>query len=167
MSAAFAMDEKQRPEKTLPYPYSHQVQSSRDETQPSWHPSSLPVYRDRSLRRICTAICILLATWAFTRSLLPYLSACDHPNNHHDHHQQQSSGTPEVLVGGQQQQPSSHISSGNPTRNKVSLEAHIMSKCPDAKACLQELVVPAMEKISDKVDFKLSFIGRWVVPLDY
>jgi hypothetical protein len=35
-----------------------------------------------------------------------------------------------------------------------------MSKCPDAKACLQELVVPAMEKISDKVDFNLSFIGR-------
>lgn len=34
-----------------------------------------------------------------------------------------------------------------------------MSKCPDAKRCLQELIVPAMENISDKVDFRLSFIG--------
>lgn len=44
--------------------------------------------------------------------------------------------------------------------NKIPLEAHIMSKCPDAKDCLQKLVLPAMEKISDKVDFKLSFIAR-------
>ncbi|KAK1142715.1 hypothetical protein N8T08_007346 [Aspergillus melleus] len=43
--------------------------------------------------------------------------------------------------------------------SKVPLEAHIMSKCPDAQYCLQELVVPAMEQISDKVDFNLSFIA--------
>lgn len=43
---------------------------------------------------------------------------------------------------------------------KVPLEAHIMSKCPDARDCLRKLVVPAMEQISDKVDFKLSYIGR-------
>ena len=43
---------------------------------------------------------------------------------------------------------------------KVALEAHIMSKCPDAKACLQKLVVPAMADISDLVDFNLSYIGR-------
>lgn len=42
----------------------------------------------------------------------------------------------------------------------VPLEAHIMSKCPDAKDCLVDLVVPAMEQISDKVDFRLSFIGE-------
>jgi len=42
----------------------------------------------------------------------------------------------------------------------VPLEAHIMSKCPDAKTCLQDLVVPAMEKIVDKVDFRLSYIGK-------
>lgn len=41
----------------------------------------------------------------------------------------------------------------------VPLEAHIMSKCPDAKDCLVDLVVPAMEQISDKVDFTLSYIG--------
>lgn len=43
--------------------------------------------------------------------------------------------------------------------NRIPLEAHIMSKCPDAKDCLMDLVVPAMEKIVDKVDFKLSYIG--------
>lgn len=43
---------------------------------------------------------------------------------------------------------------------KIPLEAHIMSKCPDAKDCLQKLVLPAMEQISAKVDFKLSFIAR-------
>jgi hypothetical protein len=47
-----------------------------------------------------------------------------------------------------------------PKPTKIPLEAHIMSKCPDAQDCLQKLVLPAMEKISDKVDFKLSFIAR-------
>ena len=42
----------------------------------------------------------------------------------------------------------------------VPLEAHIMSKCPDAKRCLQDLVVPAMEQIVEKVDFQLSYIGK-------
>lgn len=43
---------------------------------------------------------------------------------------------------------------------KIPLEAHIMSKCPDAQVCLQKLVLPAMEQISDNVDFRLSFIAR-------
>ena len=42
---------------------------------------------------------------------------------------------------------------------RVPLEAHIMSKCPDARDCLRDLVVPAMEKVFDHVDFRLSFIG--------
>ncbi|KAL6719154.1 hypothetical protein ACLMJK_003391 [Lecanora helva] len=41
----------------------------------------------------------------------------------------------------------------------VPLEAHIMSKCPDARDCLKDLVVPAMEQVVDKVDFRLSYIG--------
>lgn len=44
----------------------------------------------------------------------------------------------------------------------VPLEVHIMSKCPDARDCLRDLIVPTMERVSDKVDFTLSFIGRWV-----
>ncbi|KAI4173809.1 MAG: hypothetical protein LQ348_006479 [Seirophora lacunosa] len=34
-----------------------------------------------------------------------------------------------------------------------------MSKCPDARDCLRDLVVPAMEDVVDKVNFTLSFIG--------
>ncbi|KAI4242152.1 MAG: hypothetical protein L6R40_004195 [Gallowayella cf. fulva] len=41
----------------------------------------------------------------------------------------------------------------------VPLEAHIMSKCPDARDCLRDLVVPAMEEVVEKVNFTLSFIG--------
>ncbi|KAJ6102353.1 Gamma interferon inducible lysosomal thiol reductase GILT [Penicillium sp. IBT 16267x] len=44
-------------------------------------------------------------------------------------------------------------------QTRIPLEAHIMSKCPDAKGCLQKLILPAMEQISDKVDFRLSFIA--------
>lgn len=43
---------------------------------------------------------------------------------------------------------------------RVPLEAHIMSKCPDARDCMQQLVVPSMEQIHDKVDLRLSFIGK-------
>lgn len=47
-------------------------------------------------------------------------------------------------------------------RSLVPLEAHIMSKCPDARDCLRDLVVPAMEQVVDKVNFTLSFIGSYV-----
>lgn len=43
---------------------------------------------------------------------------------------------------------------------KVALEAHIMSKCPDARDCLRDLVLPAMMQVVDEVDFTLSFIGK-------
>ena len=42
----------------------------------------------------------------------------------------------------------------------VPFEAHIMSKCPDARDCMQQLLVPSMEQVHDKVDFQLSFIGK-------
>ncbi|KAL1597785.1 hypothetical protein SLS60_008272 [Paraconiothyrium brasiliense] len=35
-----------------------------------------------------------------------------------------------------------------------------MSKCPDARDCIEELIVPTMANVSDKVDFKLSYIGK-------
>jgi len=56
--------------------------------------------------------------------------------------------------------PSTSPSSIYSSTRKIPLEAHIMSKCPDAKDCLKDLIVPAMEKISDIVDFQLSYIGR-------
>lgn len=48
---------------------------------------------------------------------------------------------------------------------RVPLEAHIMSKCPDARDCLHDLVLPAMVNISHLVDFKLSYIGTCVSPI--
>ncbi|KAI1033965.1 hypothetical protein LB505_003223 [Fusarium chuoi] len=42
----------------------------------------------------------------------------------------------------------------------VPLEAHIMSKCPDAKDGLELLVLPVMQRVHDKVNFTLSYIGR-------
>jgi len=44
--------------------------------------------------------------------------------------------------------------------NKVPLEAHIISKCPDTRDALRELILPVMQRVSDKVDFKLSYIGK-------
>lgn len=41
----------------------------------------------------------------------------------------------------------------------VPLEAHIMSKCPDARDCLRMLVLPTMQRVIDKVNFTLSYIG--------
>lgn len=45
------------------------------------------------------------------------------------------------------------------TKALVPLEAHIMSKCPDAKDCLRKLVLPTMQRVIDKVNFTLSYIG--------
>ncbi|PQE10254.1 gamma interferon inducible lysosomal thiol reductase protein [Rutstroemia sp. NJR-2017a WRK4] len=46
-----------------------------------------------------------------------------------------------------------------PTNRVVPLEAHIMSKCPDAQDCLKMMVLPAMQRVYEKVNFTLSFIG--------
>ena len=45
------------------------------------------------------------------------------------------------------------------TKELVPLEAHIMSKCPDARDCLRDLVLPTMQRVYDKVNFTLSYIG--------
>lgn len=60
--------------------------------------------------------------------------------------------------------PSTAVPDGAPeptatNHSLVPLEAHIMSKCPDARDCLQMLVLPAMIRVVDKVNFTLSYIG--------
>ena len=50
------------------------------------------------------------------------------------------------------------------TNGKIPLEVHIMSKCPDSRDCLRDLVLPAMQNVSNEVDFKLSYIGTRVTP---
>ena len=54
---------------------------------------------------------------------------------------------------------STALTEGSNATTLVALEAHIMSKCPDARDCLRDLVVPAMQQVVDKVDFQLSYIG--------
>ena len=100
-------------------------------------------YRDTTLRRLCVAMCLTLTAWLMTRTIIASYRATDGqtvPSR------LQSSDVDWVMV--------------EKNSTKVALEAHIMSKCPDAKDCLQKLVVPAMEQINDKVDFQLSYIGR-------
>ncbi|KAI0523861.1 hypothetical protein F5B22DRAFT_592316 [Xylaria bambusicola] len=45
------------------------------------------------------------------------------------------------------------------TRALVPLEAHIISKCPDTRDCLKELLLPAMIQVYQKVNFTLTYIG--------
>ncbi|KAF3767454.1 hypothetical protein M406DRAFT_321575 [Cryphonectria parasitica EP155] len=45
------------------------------------------------------------------------------------------------------------------TKTLVPFEAHIMSKCPDARDCLRMLILPTMQRVFDKVNFTLSYIG--------
>lgn len=47
----------------------------------------------------------------------------------------------------------------NIVKARVPLEAHLMSKCPDAKDCLNDLILPAMMRVNEKVDFTTSYIG--------
>lgn len=46
------------------------------------------------------------------------------------------------------------------TPRRVELEAHVMSKCPDTRDCLRDLVLPAMQQVAPYVDFTLSYIGK-------
>lgn len=49
--------------------------------------------------------------------------------------------------------------SDGPRDNTIPLEVHIMSKCPDARDCMQKLVLPTMAQVARDVNFTLSFIG--------
>jgi hypothetical protein len=111
------------------------------------------------LRRICIAIVFLIGYYL----LLLKPSPCTSHGAHNTHLQGSLTG---VSPSQEDNSELSNLGSFAPVahntlaQTKIPLEAHIMSKCPDAQACLQKLVLPAMEQISDKVDFKLSFIAR-------
>jgi hypothetical protein len=54
---------------------------------------------------------------------------------------------------------SCHSNGHAESKTPVPLEAHIMSKCPDAQDCLSMMVLPTMERMHSKVNFTLSYIG--------
>ncbi|PYH90255.1 gamma interferon inducible lysosomal thiol reductase [Aspergillus ellipticus CBS 707.79] len=112
--------------------------------------------RDRVVARL--AACLGIVALIFlTLSWGPIsISGLKFPSCHGWRRHPDASSLEAPLMGPLQEAlPSGQILSNN----KVPLEAHIMSKCPDARDCLQQLVLPAMEQISDKVDFELSFIA--------
>ena len=117
------------------------------------------------VRRICIAVVFLIGYYLLL--LKPSPAGCTshgHHNAHYTHLQPESfTGTEDIQnENNELSNLGSFALSAQKTlaQTKIPLEAHIMSKCPDAQACLQKLVLPAMEQISDKVDFKLSFIAR-------
>jgi len=91
--------------------------------------------RERWVKRILPAILTLLALFALFRTTF----VCNHRYD-----------------------PGKPLSRMNVLEEteKVPLEIHVMSKCPDARDCLQELILPTMVEVSDKVNFTMSFIGR-------
>ena len=75
------------------------------------------------------------------------------------------SGRPSSLLARSHQTPIKEAHEPSPppptptNTTRVPLEIHLMSKCPDARDCLRNLVVPAMQQVADKVDFRLSYLG--------
>ena len=104
-------------------------------------------FREWTPRRICVILLLTLTLWLLTRHLSNTYNISLHR---------------EALSGAQKTPLDQTLVVAEKNVTRVPLEAHIMSKCPDAQACLQQLVLPTMEIIHDKVDFRLSFIGRRV-----
>jgi hypothetical protein len=100
-------------------------------------------FRSFTIGRVCYAVCVMLMAWFILHTVEA------------SYRRGRSSTT-------RPPQPEAETAIMEKNATKVALEAHIMSKCPDAKACLEKLIVPAMVQISDKVNFQLSYIGRSV-----
>ncbi|GLB07325.1 hypothetical protein AtubIFM57258_002655 [Aspergillus tubingensis] len=120
--------------------------------------------RDRVVTRL--AACLGLITIAFLAlSWTPIsisglkLFSCHRWRRHHDASFPPDLGAEEAPLMSGPLHELSTLDGSLASSNRIPLEAHVMSKCPDARDCLQQLVLPAMEQISDKVDFKLSFIA--------
>lgn len=107
------------------------------------HPHSTYPSKHRFVRFILAPVLLLIMLWSLFRAAFVF--------NHHycpGKILSKQTNSEQIIV----------IDSAN--RTLIPFEAHIMSKCPDARDCLKDMVVPAMVQISDKVDFKLSYIGR-------
>ncbi|KAH9897310.1 hypothetical protein F4778DRAFT_255621 [Xylariomycetidae sp. FL2044] len=119
--------------------------------------------RSRSRRRhrsviLLTLIALVLYSFSYFQPVSSYagqLVSCSHDNPPATEASAiEASATPEQQH--QQQHQQQHALT---TNSLVPLEAHIMSKCPDATYCLKEMVLPAMVRVYEKVNFTLSYIG--------
>ena len=129
-------------------------QGSIDEKHHSFPRGSLPTQYSRSVtRRRCLVLAIVLLSILYFSNII--FAPALRPWRHNTIYATNAKSNQLDTMTLDQAQLSK-------SRRKVSLEAHIMSKCPDAKDCLRDLVVPSMELIVDLVDFQLSFIGEYV-----
>lgn len=139
--------------------------------EPSWATSRPRPSRATLLRRVFIAVCFFLGYYMLirpspTKCTLPESAPCDTPGCTSS--KVLTHSYPPTSPDQLREEHDKHPQMGQrPLRDspklaetKIALEAHIMSKCPDAQDCLHDLILPAMEQISDKVDFKLSFIAR-------
>jgi hypothetical protein len=108
------------------------------------------------LRRLCIVVLFLVGYYLLIR---PSSTCTQH---HTKLPESYTLGLEDITNEDSHNPDAGHIpdAQSTPAQTKIPLEAHIMSKCPDAQACLQKLILPAMEKIYDKVDFRLSFIAN-------
>ncbi|KAF4126800.1 Gamma interferon inducible lysosomal thiol reductase (GILT) [Geosmithia morbida] len=116
------------------------------------HPGTM-TQRRRALRRghslVAVALLVvmtLLYLTTFHRSVSIHVTTTtsDLSSSDHLHHHQQQQNLDVV----------------SPAEHRVPLEAHIISKCPDTRDALRELILPVMQRVSDEVDFTLSYIGK-------
>ncbi|KAJ5654248.1 hypothetical protein N7490_001251 [Penicillium lividum] len=137
--------------------------------EPKWLAPQTRPRRAIFLRRLFIVFCFLAGYYMLIRPrptlcMSPACAPCDTPGclapgQHKDHPTDlatQSNDHEQSERPGMNQLP---ITSESNEQTRIPLEVHIMSKCPDAQGCLHKLVLPAMEQISDKVDFRLSFIA--------
>lgn len=119
--------------------------------------------RNCLLRRILIALAFFAAYYlllkrSYTREACDS-SGCHAPNTSTDDYS--TGSTEQTLALNKERLQGLNFNSLHLTEpHRIPLEAHIMSKCPDAQECLQDLILPTMEQVSDKVDFQLSFIAE-------
>lgn len=69
-----------------------------------------------------------------------------------------------VMAAAMSADPYSHVQQPlltEPTSNGApKIEVFIMSKCPDAKDCVEELIYPAMKELGSSAELDFEFIGK-------
>ncbi|KAI1877081.1 uncharacterized protein JN550_001153 [Neoarthrinium moseri] len=109
--------------------------------------------RPRSLRRNRP-----LLTFAVVAILL-YAFYTFHPFTTYAGHQWAPSKAAQGAAAAPKDTKATTATTATAAQGLVPLEAHIMSKCPDAKDCLKDMILPTMMRVNEKVNFTLSYIG--------
>ncbi|KAJ5246396.1 hypothetical protein N7468_001379 [Penicillium chermesinum] len=115
------------------------------------------------LRRLIIGLCLIVGYYIVSRApanTLRVFAPCRHHKSPEAVSFEGGYGFDLAHDLGMSPESARHSTGASDDSKKVPFEAHIMSKCPDAQACLRQLVIPTMEQVYDKVDFQLSFIAN-------